>query len=270
MSYFTVYKYSDKLYQIKDKLGSLIDLVIGENKALVFDTGYGIGDLKKEIEAITSKPLIVLNSHGHMDHSCGNYQFEKIYIHKKDIPLLKKHNSLKWRIRNVESARNMNAIPDYFNYDNYITQNEGNIELINYNDIIDLGGITCEVINMEGHTRGSIGLFIKEEQLLIASDASCPFVWLFLEESTSLKKYKEMLERVLKLDFANFLVGHGPRLFPKYKMQEFLDVAKKMTLEKSVKVNFNNFDNLNSYCFTEGEMYNQDHCGIVFDPNKLY
>ena len=53
-------------------------------------------------------------------------------------------------------------------------------------------------------------------------------------------------------------------------MQEFLDVAKKMTLEKSVKVSFNNFDNLNSYCFTEGEMYNQDHCGIVFDPNKLY
>lgn len=269
MSYFTVYKYNEKLYQLKDKLGVLVTLVIGTKKALVFDTGYGIGNLKEEIEAITDKPLIVINSHGHMDHSCGNYQFEKVYIHEKDIPLLKKHNSLKWRIRNVDSANNLKAIPEYFDYHTYVNQNEGNIELINYNDIFDLGGISAEVINMEGHTNGSIGLFIKEEKLLLASDASCPFVWLFLEESTSLKKYKEMLRRVLTLDFDNFLVGHGPRLFPKVKMFQFLDVAEKMTLEKSVKVNFNNFEDLNSYCFTEGEMYNQDHCGIVFDPNKL-
>ena len=35
------------------------------------------------------------------------------------------------------------------------------------------------------------------------------------------------------------------------------------------KVSFPNFDNANSYCYTKGVMYNQDHCGIVFDPNKL-
>ena len=89
MGYFTVYKYNENLYQIKDALGSLITLVIGEEKALVFDTGYGIGDLKKQVEEITNKPLIVVNSHGHMDHSCGNYQFEKVYIDKRDLELEK-------------------------------------------------------------------------------------------------------------------------------------------------------------------------------------
>ena len=78
MSYFTVYKYNDNLYQIKDALGVLATLVIGEEKALLLDTCYGIGNLKKEVEKITNKPLIVVNSHGHMDHSCGNYQFDKV------------------------------------------------------------------------------------------------------------------------------------------------------------------------------------------------
>ena len=42
-------------------------------------------------ENITTKPLIVVNSHGHMDHSCGNYQFDKVYIDKRDLELVKKH-----------------------------------------------------------------------------------------------------------------------------------------------------------------------------------
>ena len=36
-----------------------------------------------------------------------------------------------------------------------------------------------------------------------------------------------------------------------------------------LKASFNNFDDVESYCFTEGQMYNQDHCGIVFDPKKM-
>ena len=50
MSYFTIFKYNEKLYQIKDALGVLSTLVIGQEKALLFDTGYGIGNIKEEVE----------------------------------------------------------------------------------------------------------------------------------------------------------------------------------------------------------------------------
>jgi glyoxylase-like metal-dependent hydrolase (beta-lactamase superfamily II) len=122
---------------------------------------------------------------------------------------------------------------------------------------------------MEGHTQGSIGLYIKDWKLMLVSDATCPFIWIFLEESTPVSVYVKMLEKVLELEFDNFLVGHGARLFPRQKMIDFYEVAKNINLEESVKVSFNNFDNANSYCYTKGVMYNQDHCGIVFDPNKL-
>ena len=270
MSYFEVFKYNDNLYQLKDKLGVLTTLVIGKEKALLFDTAYGIGNLKEEVQAITKLPLIVVNSHGHMDHASGNYQFDQVYIHPKDVELCKLHNSIEWRKRNVTNVLKTNADLENFDQENYLKQNEGNLLLTNYGDLFDLGNLTLEVIPMPGHTKGSIGLYIKEWKLLLVGDATCPFVWLFLEESEPLSVYVKMLEETLKLDFDNFLVGHGARLFPKSKMVDFYNIAKNAEIDKAVPVSFGSgFDHLTPYCYTKGKMYDQDDCGIVFDKNKL-
>lgn len=268
MNYFTIYKYTDQLYQIKDALGVLSTLVIGEEKALLFDTGYGIGDLKSEIKNITTKELIVVNSHGHMDHCCGNYQFDKVYISKKDMSLCKMHNSQKWRKRNYHAFLDLKL--DYpLNEEEYINHSYGNIVAIDDNMVFDLGKLNVQVIEMGGHTQGSIGLYIDKWKLLLASDASCPFVWLFLEESKTVSEYVLMLKTVLKLDFENFLVGHGATMFPKSKMYDFLNIASSIDLKESKKVTFKNFENLDSYCYTHDEMYDQRGCGIIFDPKKL-
>lgn len=269
MGYFGVTKYNDNLYQIKDALGSLITLVIGKKKALVFDTGYGIGDLVSEIRKITDKELIVVLSHGHMDHACGAYQFDKAYINDKDRDLFLLHNGKERRKANILTAEKMNVLPTNFDREDYLNKNSANLENINYYEKIDLGDLELEVIPMQGHTKGSIGLFIKDWKLMLVADATCPFVWLFLEESTTVKVYIDMLLEVLKLDFDNFLVGHGARMFPKSKMVDFYNIASSIDLEKSVKVSFNNFDNLESYCYTLGKMYDQNDCGIVFDPKRL-
>ena len=42
-------------------IGVLVTLVIGNEKALLFDTAYGIGDLKKEVEQITKLPSLSFN-----------------------------------------------------------------------------------------------------------------------------------------------------------------------------------------------------------------
>ena len=124
MSYFTVTKYNDNLYQIKDSLGVLATLVIGKEKALLLDTCYGIGNLKEEVEKITNKPLIVVNSHGHMDHSAGNFQFDEVYINELDVELCKKHNGVERRTRNIEAAQKMNVLPEGFDINAYINKKE--------------------------------------------------------------------------------------------------------------------------------------------------
>src|ERR1035438_6288052 len=47
-------------------------LIVGEKRALQFDTGMGISDIKKVTKELTNLPLIVFNSHTHQDHVGGN------------------------------------------------------------------------------------------------------------------------------------------------------------------------------------------------------
>lgn len=269
MDYFTTYPINDHIYQIKDAMGVLTTLVIGKDYALLVDTGYGIKNLKEYISTITTKPLIVIASHGHMDHTGGNYLFDKVYISSLDISLCKKHNSLEWRKKNIFSAKSLHLIDDAFDEESYLTKREGNLLPLENNQVFLLGDLHARIIPMEGHTAGSIGVLLEEDKILIVTDATCPFVWLFLEESLPVSTYIDMLERTLKLDFDGILLGHGAgKLLQRSKVEDFLNIAKTIDMKRAVKVTFNNFEN-NSYCYTLGKMYDQNDCGIVFDPDKM-
>ena len=62
-----------------------IFLLEGTEKAMLIDCGMGIGDLRGAVEMITDKPLIVVISHGHIDHTGNARQFDEIWIHPKDL-----------------------------------------------------------------------------------------------------------------------------------------------------------------------------------------
>ncbi len=269
-NYFKTFQINDHIYQIKDGMGVLTTLVIGKNKALLIDTGYGLFNLKKYIYTITQLPLIVVASHGHMDHTGGNYLFNQVYIDEKDIALCKIHNSLLWRKREITNAINLHLIDSTFDKDTFLKQREGNLIPLKPNQTFDLGNITAHIIPMEGHTLGSVGIYLKEDKILVVTDATCPFIWLFLKESTTVSTYIQMLERTLNLDFKGILLGHGNgKLLPRSRVYEFLEVAKNLNVKEAVKVSFHDFEENNSYCYTKGTMYNQDDAGIIFDPNKL-
>lgn len=269
MGYFKVIKHNDNLYQFMDKLGVLATLAIGSKKALLFDTCYGFANLNEEVKKITSKELIVINSHGHMDHTAGNFHFANVYINKQDYELLKEHNGIERRLRNVNEAKRVKAIDDSFDVNRYLNSGEGNINFIEVGEKIDLGDVQAEVISMAGHTKGSIGIFLKEWKIILASDAACAFVWMFLKESTDLKTYIGTLKRTISLDFDYFLVGHDPKLFPKSEMHRYLEVAENLDLRKAFKVDFDGFNDQDAYCYTEGKLYGPGDCGIIFSLDKL-
>lgn len=57
-----------------------IYLLEGKEKALLIDTGYGIGHLRALTESLTEKPVIVANTHFHPDHSAGNGEWEEVMV----------------------------------------------------------------------------------------------------------------------------------------------------------------------------------------------
>ena len=55
-------------------------LLEGRDKALLIDTGYAVGNLRRYVEKLTDKPVIVVNTHFHPDHSGGNGEWEEVMV----------------------------------------------------------------------------------------------------------------------------------------------------------------------------------------------
>src|SRR5260370_24545770 len=80
--WFEVYKVTPGVFAIYEPHQSeetISYLIVGTKQALLFDTGMGIGNIRKVVSQLTSRPVVVLNSHTHDDHVGGNWQFPFVF-----------------------------------------------------------------------------------------------------------------------------------------------------------------------------------------------
>jgi len=260
MLQYKVVAVNSRLYQIKDPLDVFMYLVVGDERALLFDTGYGVGDIKAVIEAITTKPLTVVLGHGHIDHANGAYQFDEVYLRESDYELFTEHTSRK--LRNVILNRLRDAGLE-MGFDKEVWKNSGACRLapLSLDTVFDLGGIHVKIIDMAGHTQGSIGILLVEDRILIDSDSANSHCWIFVPQSSSLREYIMMLERVKKLDFDFFYVAHQNHAHPKSDLDVFIRVAANASIEKGRP--YENWPELKPYIYTE------DDVSIVFNERTL-
>ncbi|MCL2544448.1 MAG: MBL fold metallo-hydrolase, partial [Clostridia bacterium] len=191
------------LYRIHDPLDVYFYLIVGDSKALLFDTGYGMGAISEAVAAITTKPLYVVLGHGHIDHANGAYQFDEVYLHEGDFELCRLHCSPEYRDEALEKLAQKGLEPDF---DPAVWREAGsaNLKKLNPGTVFDLGGLHVEVVDMAGHTAGSVGLLVAEKRVLLDSDSANGHCWMFLEETLPVRQYVSMLERVSRLAFDVF------------------------------------------------------------------
>lgn len=138
-------------------------LIVGQERALLIDTAFGIGDLRSLVETLTDKPVDVVNTHFHGDHSAGNGQFETIFIHKYDIPYLEMSEKAENRLLPPTGTyREEDIIP--LRSAKHIAMEDG--------FVFRLGeGHEVEVIHMPGHAAGGCMLLDRKYNLLFSGDA---------------------------------------------------------------------------------------------------
>ena len=73
---FRTEKVTERITRIYAFATELMYLVEGTEKAVLIDTGSGIGSLKACVEQLTDKPVVVLVTHGHVDHAMGAAEFD--------------------------------------------------------------------------------------------------------------------------------------------------------------------------------------------------
>ena len=222
MELMEIKKINDHIYLLNDSNETTGYLVIGSKKAILIDTMYGRTDLKALVESITSLPLMVVNTHGHIDHICGNACFkEPAFINKKDIPL----------------AETFRDDPDMKKALKMHHCKELRWQYIEPGEEIDLGDLSLEVLAIPGHTPGSIGFLDRKDRILFSGDALVGHIWMQLEESLSLPELLDSLKSVeaLRDTFDYILSGHCSDLVEATMLEELIGGVEEVIEGKTEK-----------------------------------
>lgn len=203
----------DGVYHICDGRDNYATLLVGKQKAILFDTMAGFEDLRSYVAQLTPLEPMVINSHSHFDHMGGNYQFDCAYMTQPEIDLLELGLARLPILTETLHADLTNVYRSFTERDKVRPIGEGTV--------IDLGGMTVEAVLLPGHTPGSIGLLCREQRLLLAGDSLSPQLCLLFQESLPLEVYRGTMAKLWTLPFDQFLSSHFDFLYPKEIMHKF-------------------------------------------------
>lgn len=201
-TWFEVYKVAPDVFAIYEPHQfeeTISYLILGHARALLFDTGMGIGDLKALTSNLTTLPVTVLNSHTHNDHVGDNWQFDTVYGMDTDFTRQNAKGSKTDAQAEITPGEICGTLPEGFDRSAYATRPWHVTKWLHDHDSIDLGGRTIEVIATPGHTPDSICLFDHARGLLFSGDTYYPGpIWLFRPE-TDLVAYGRSVRKLAAL-----------------------------------------------------------------------
>lgn len=139
MMSYKVIQMNENTWRIED-MGVRFFLLTGTDKALLIDSGMTVNNAKDIAEGLTDLPISLLNTHADRDHIGSNEQFESFYMHPAEEPVYRRSGK------------------------------QGSIIPIQEGDTLDLGQRKLFVIELPGHTPGSIAVLDTENRVLISGD----------------------------------------------------------------------------------------------------
>ena len=170
-------------------------LILGKTRALLFDTGMGISNIREVVEGLTSLPVSVLNSHTHDDHVGDNWRFSDIYGMDTDFTRTNAKGSREDAQAEIAPGEVCGTLPPGFNPADYSTKPFHISHWMHDHDKIDLGDRLLEIIATPGHTPDAIALLDKQNGLLFTGDSFYVGpIWLFRPE-TDLDAYVESVKK---------------------------------------------------------------------------
>ena len=216
-------------------------LLIGNQKALLTDTGYGFTDVPDAIRAITDKELIVVNTHGHMDHIHGNHLYNEVYLAAEDEETFQRHTSKEYLTSLIQEIARENNIPQWIIHVPFIHRYIESIIIAKPSRHIplpqdmqfDLGGRTVRIVKTPGHTSGSICLLDEKYHFLFTGDMTChDGVLLNFPESTAVSIFRNSILAIKVLCEKEHVVslfpGHQNTPEPTEILDSYLLLCEKL------------------------------------------
>ncbi|MCQ2144291.1 MAG: MBL fold metallo-hydrolase [Bacteroidales bacterium] len=208
--------------------GESLYIIEGEDRALLIDAGTRIADLDKIVAGITSKPVTLMATHVHGDHtgSAINY-FPEIWINAADM---------------------VGARTQMRNY-------KGEIKFLTDGEVIDLGGRQIEVIFTPGHTPGSTSFFDKEKHYGFSGDAFGSTNLLLQTNFSTLLNTASRIARYMQVNgiekmYSGHYHGHNPETLQ--RVLDLKSMAEEMLEGRRVGEVKENARGLNAHIHDHG------------------
>lgn len=173
-------------------------------KAMVIDPGGNGADIVAEIEKRGLKPVLIVDTHGHIDHILANPDLKSVYpdaelcIHEADAALL------------TNPQRNLSL----FVGRDFTSPSAD--RLLEEGDELEVGELKFKVIHIPGHTEGGICLFCQDETPPVLFSGDTLFQFSIGRTDFPGGSYKKLVngikEKLLVLPSETVVYpGHGPQ-----------------------------------------------------------
>lgn len=278
---FHAQKISGRITRIYAPGGEQMYLIEGKEKAVLIDTGAGVGDLRAYVESLTKFPITVLLTHNHIDHAMGSRQFDSVYISAED--------KLSFEPQNAEAGRRgylaLSPLFSEIEESDYIPIDDPErFQIIKDGDSFELGGCTIEAIAYGGHTAGSMTFLLVEERTLLLGDAAGNFTMMQGALALPITEYLENTQKMLlriRGRVERFLLSHEEVLPPLNLLEEISKVCREILCSADDKIPYSFMGEeslIAKRCgYAESERYGvSEHlrldggfANIVYNPRQL-
>ena len=218
-------------------------LVVGDEKTLLFDLAVNQEGLWDYACSLTDKPVQLVLSHGHVDHIFHLNKREEVWLHSKDMDMVR------------------NGVPGV----NGPTNPCPVLHPLNEGDVIELGNRKLTVFHIPGHTPGSILLLDQKTRFLLSGDSIARRLLFGVGSEVKLAPFCEKVKQLKEIDFKGAYSAHDRCALPKSHLKRMLETIENAQKNgKKMKIPFvGQF--LTYKCGKETEF---DYCDVAIYESK--
>lgn len=189
-------------------------LVCGAEKAILIDTGLGVGNIKKVVERLTSLPVMAVTTHVHWDHIGGHRYFKHIAVHEAEKEWLSVKFPLPLQVVKNNLVGEPCPFPVDFKIDDYQIFKGTPQKILHDGDFLELGNRTVTVIHTPGHSPGHCCFYEPDRQYLYTGDLIYSGCLDAFYPSTNPQSFYQSVKKIRRLEIRRVLPGHHQLCIP--------------------------------------------------------
>ncbi|TXG86003.1 MAG: MBL fold metallo-hydrolase [Thermomicrobiales bacterium] len=174
-------------------------LIVGEERALLIDSGTGAASMRAAVETITDLPVLLVNSHTHWDHVGSNDEFTDIAVHRVEAHELAYVYSPEQIATFFAEDQLVGPLPPGVTVESISIGASTPTQLLDGDESFDLGGRVIRAIHTPGHSPGLLSFFDDANAVLFTTDTAYLGHLYAYSDETDIDVYIQSLDTLARL-----------------------------------------------------------------------